>query len=300
MNYDTLKEEANKIAMDETKKAALTERLTQSGVPAKKRAPLARVLPAAAVIAVAVGAGLLLWKGSMNPPAVTPPAPVTQASETADAQTTIPQETRGAQAEPAQSENETPALNENATSAQSGTEEPGTEAARPVSQGSANDETEQGTESFHPEGNAGFMYNLGPGETAPPMPTLIRSFEGYEPVKYYAEKGSYVLSPALSAAIEKYGSDPMVHYYLKITVIDPDAPSRTWDEWEALYNQEIERMWTPEVNGEFSILRSKVWETTTAVEFAMYLRDPAFLENFPASPDYGYIIELFDEQSSIK
>jgi hypothetical protein len=291
MNYETLKEEAKNITMDETKKEEMAQTLRQTKTT-RKRSPLIRALPAAAVLAVAVGAGLLLWKGSLNPPAVTLPAPVTQATETADAQTAIPQETRGSQ--------DGPALSENETSAQSGTEEPGTEAARPVSQGSANDETEQGTESFPPEGNAGFMYNLGPGETAPPMPTLIRSFEGYEPVKYYAEKGSYVLSPALSAAIEKYGSDPMVHYYLKITVIDPDAPSRTWDEWEALYNQEIERMWTPDVNGEFSILRSKVWETTTAVEFALYLRDPAFLENFPASPDYGYVIELFDEQSSVK
>ncbi len=64
--------------------------------------------------------------------------------------------------------------------------------------------------------------------------------------------------------------------------------------------REIERMWTPDVNGEFTILRSKVWEETTAVEFALYLRDPSFLENFPASPDYGYIIELFDEQTNVK
>ena len=287
MNYETLKEETNKITMDETKKRALTERLTQSEVPAKKRAPLMRVLPAAAVIAVAVGAGLLLWRVMTVPPASTVPINGTGAAETAS-----PQETRGSQEEPAQSETETPATG--------GTEEPGTEAARPVSQGSANDVAEQGTADSNPAENAGYMYNLGPGETAPPMPTLIRSYEGCEPVKYYAEKGSYVLSPALSAAIEKYGSDPMVHYYLKITVIDPDAPSRTWDEWEALYMREIERIWTPEVNGEFSVLRSKLWDETTAVELALYLRDPAFLENFPVSPDYGYVIELFDEQSSIK
>ena len=292
MNYKTLKEEANKITLDETKKRALTERLTQSGVPAKKHAPLLRVLPAAAVIAVAVGAGLILWKGSANPPVIAPPESTVSANETAAAETALPQETHGSQEEPAQSENETPAPG--------GTEEPGTETTLPVSQGSANDAADQGTADFNPAENAGFMYNLGPGETAPPMPTLIRSFEGYEPVKYYAEKGSYVLSPALSAAIEKYGSDPMVHYYLRITVIDPDAPSRTWDEWEALYMREIDRMWTPEVNGEFSVLRSKLWDETTAVELALYLRDPAFLENFPASPDYGYVIELFDEQSAVK
>ena len=300
MNYETLKEEANKITMDEAQKTALTERLTQSGVPAKKRAPLARVLPAAAVIALAVGAGLILWKGSANPPTVTPDGPgstLAAATEAGDSAAPTAEQTETTandiSAPPTEPVNEEPA-------AEPFTEEPASEINPPIQQGSAADNAEETGSGWFPSAGHANLWALGPGETAPPMPTLIRSYEGYEPVKYYAVKGSYVLSPALSAAIEKYGSDPMVHYYLKITVIDPDAPSRTWDEWEALYNQEIERMWTPDVNGEFSILRSKVWETTTAVEFALYLRDPAFLENFPASPDYGYIIELFDEQSPVK
>ena len=293
MNYEALKEEATKITMDETKKAALTERLTTTDVPHKKRSPLARALPAAAVLAVVLGAGLLLWHGMTEPPAVVAPGSTVPATEPAADQTASPQETRDTESEAARTDREEPTPNTN--------EEQLSENKPPVSQGSANDETQAGDVSSFPADISGNMWCLREGETAPEMPTLIRSFEGYEPVKYYAEKGSYVLSPALSAAIEKYGDDPMVHYYVKINVIDPNAgTSRTWDEWEALYQREIDRMWTPDVNGEFSILRSEVWGETTAVEFALYLRDPAFLKSFPASPDYGYILELFDEQSAVK
>ena len=299
MNYEKLREDAQNLVMDAAAKRAMTERLLAARNK-QKRTTVWRVLPAAAALLIAVGAGVILWHGAANPPAVTPDAAEptvaapTEAGETA-ATVNEQTETEAAvtPAPPTEPFNEEPA-------AEPFTEEPASEINPPMQQGSASDNTKETVSGWIPSAGHAFLYNLGPGETAPPMPTLIRSYPGYEPVKYYAPTGSYVLSPALSAAIEKYGSDPMIHYYLRITVIDPDAPSRTWDEWEALYMREIERMWTPDVNGEFTILRSKVWEETTAVEFALYLRDPAFLEHFPASPDYGYIIELFDEQSSVK
>ena len=298
MNYDKLKEDAERVVMDETAKRAITARL-QSEKTKPKRAPVWRVLPAAAALLIAVGAGVILWHAGANPPTVTPYAPkptiaATEANESA-APTAEQTETdaNDISAPPTEPVNEEPA-------AEPFSEEPASEINPPMQQGSANESTEDTPANSVPAGEQGNMWMLRPGETAPPMPTLIRSYPGYEPVKYYAPTGSYVLSPALSAAIEKYGSDPMIHYYLRITVIDPDAPSRTWDEWEALYQREIDRMRTQDVNGEFTILRSKVWEETTAVEFALYLRDPAFLEHFPASPDYGYIIELFDEQTNVK
>ena len=302
MNYEKLREDAGRIGMDEAAKRAMTARLLAARNK-QKRTTVWRVLPAAAALLIAVGAGVILWHGAANPPAVTPDAAEPTVAEPTEAGETAATANEQTETEAAV----TPApptepFTEETPTAPIG-EEPATQADSPVfQQGSANDtSTENGEGCFLPPAEIpGNLWMLGPGETAPPMPTLIRSYPGYEPVKYYAPTGSYVLSPALSAAIEKYGSDPMIHYYLRITVIDPDAPSRTWDEWEALYMREIERMWTPDVNGEFTILRSKVWEETTAVEFALYLRDPAFLENFPASPDYGYIIELFDEQSSMK
>ncbi len=299
MNYEKLKEDAERVVMDETAKRAMTERL-QSEKSKPKRAPVWRVLPAAAALLIAVGAGVILWRAGANPPTVTPVVPeptIAASTEAGDTAATTAEQTETAandiSAPPTEPFNEE-------TAAEPFTEEPVSEINPPMQQGSASDNTKETVSGWIPSAGHAFLYSLGPGETAPPMPTLIRSYPGYEPVKYYAPKGSWVLSPALSAAIEKYGSDPMIHYYLRITVIDPDAPSRTWDEWEALYMRESERMWTPDVNGEFTILRSKVWEETTAVEFALYLRNPAFLEHFPASPDYGYIIELFDEQSAVK
>ena len=298
MNYEKLREDAQRVVMDAAAKRAMTERLLAARNK-QKRTTVWRVLPAAAALLIAVGAGVILWHAGANPPTVTPYAPeptiaATEANESA-APTAEQTETdaNDISAPPTEPFNEEP-------TAEPFSEEPASESNPPMQQGSANESTEEAPANSVPAGEQGNMWMLRPGETAPPMPTLIRSYPGYEPVKYYAPTGSYVLSPALSAAIEKYGSDPMIHYYLRITVIDPDAPSRTWDEWEALYMREIERMWTPDVNGEFTILRSKVWEETTAVEFALYLRDPAFLENFPASPDYGYIIELFDEQTNVK
>lgn len=300
MNYEKLKEDAQKLTMDETKKRAMTTRL-QAAANKPDRAPARRVLPAAAALLIAVGAGAILWHTSVNQPTVTPVepratiAPATEAGNS-EAQTA---EHAGTDANELPAPPRTEPVCEE-TSTEPFREDPAAESHPPVQQGSASEGTEETVSGWIPSAGHAFLYNLGPGETAPPMPTLIRSYPGYEPVKYYVQKGSWVLSPALSAAIEKYGDDPMVHYYLRISVIDPDAPQRTFDEWEALYQREIERMWTPEVNGEFSILRSKVWDDTTAVELALYLRDPAFLENFPASPDYGYIIELFDEQTGVK
>ncbi len=299
MNYEKLREDAGRIGMDEAAKRAMTARLLAAeGKP--KRAPVRRVLPAAAALLIAVGAGVILWHAGANPPTVTPYAPeptiaATEANESA-APTAEQTETdaNDISAPPTEPFNEEPA-------AEPFSEEPASEINPPMQQGSANESTEEAPANSVPAGEQGNMWMLRPGETAPPMPTLIRSYPGYAPVKYYAPTGSYVLSPALSAAIEKYGNDPTVHYYVKITVIDPNAgTSRTWDEWEALYMREIERMRASDVNGEFSILRTNQWDETTAVEFALYLRDPAFLENFPASPDYGYIIELFDEQSAVK
>ena len=298
MNYEKLKEDAERIVMDETAKRAMTERL-QSEKSKPKRAPVWRVLPAAAALLIAVGAGVILWHAGANLPTVTPVIPeptiaATEANESA-APTADQSETAAndISAPPTEPFNEEPA-------AEPFTEEPVSEINPPMQQGSANEATEGNPTNDATAEPVGNLWMLRPGETAPPMPTLIRSYPGYEPVKYYAPTGSWVLSPALSAAIEKYGSDPMIHYYLRITVIDPDAPSRTWDEWEALYQRESERMRTSDLNGEFHILRSTVWDETTAVEFALYLRDPAFLEHFPASPDYGYVIELFDEQSAVK
>ena len=301
MNYEKLREDAGRIGMDEAAKRAMTARLLAAeGKP--KRAPVRRVLPAAAALLIAVGVGAVLWHSSANPPKVTSTVPgptiaaPTEAGETAS--TSAEQTETGANDISAPP---TEAFIEETLTAPIG-EEPATQDESPVfQQGSANEATEENTVNDAPAGLGGNMWMLGPGETAPPMPTLIRSYPGYAPVKYDAPIGSYILSPALSAAIEKYGDDPMVHYYVKITVIDPNAgTSRTWDEWEALYMREIERMRASDVNGEFSILRTNQWDETTAVEFALYLRDPAFLENFPASPDYGYIIELFDEQSAVK
>ena len=298
MNYEKLREDAQNLVMDAAAKRAMTERLLAARNK-QKRTTVWRVLPAAAALLIAVGAGVILWHAGANPPTVTPYAPeptiaATEANESA-APTAEQTETdaNDISAPPTEPFNEEP-------TAEPFSEEPASESNPPMQQGSANESTEEAPANSVPAGEQGNMWMLRPGETAPPMPTLIRSYPGYEPVKYYAPTGSYVLSPALSAAIEKYGEDPMVHYYLRITVIDPDAPSRTWDEWEALYQREIDRMRASDVNGEFSILRTNQWDETTAVEFALYLRDPTFLEHFPASPDYGYIIELFDEQSSVK
>ena len=300
MNYEKLREDAQNLVMDAAAKRAMTERLLAARNK-QKRTTVWRVLPAAAALLIAVGAGVILWHAGANPPKVMPDAAeptVAAPTEAGETAATVNEQTEtGANDVSAPP---TEAFIEETLTAPIG-EEPATQAESPVfQQGSANEATEENTVNDAPAGLGGNMWMLRPGETAPPMPTLIRSYPGYEPVKYYAPIGSYILSPALSAAIEKYGSDPMIHYYLRITVIDPDAPSRTWDEWEALYMREIERMRASDVNGEFSILRTNQWDETTAVEFALYLRDPAFLENFPASPDYGYIIELFDEQSAVK
>ena len=283
MNYEILKQDAQKITMTPEAKRAVKERLLEAG-NAPKHAPLKRIVPAAVIVLAAVGAGVLLWRAGATPPAVTPDAPGT----------TLPAQ---ATEEMTQPTNEAPL-----PQTQPPVEEPTAQKETPpVQQGSANDAADESAVTFPADTAQGNLWILGPGETAPPMPTLIRSFPGYEPVKYYAPKGSYVLSPALSAAIEKYGGDPMVHYYLRISVIDYSGRELTTpDEWEAFYLREIERMRTPEMNGEFSVSRSKIRDATTAVELALYLRDPAFLNNFPASPDCGYIIELFDEQSAVK
>ena len=291
MNYDTLKTEAQKIMMDKEAKEDMTLRLRQAG-PQKKRTPFARVLPAAAVLAVAVGAGLILWKGSLNPPAVPKDDPTAEVAVSSE-ESTAPADGTDAAAADQTTNSDTPTENTQSFHGfMQGSDR--TDLADPDESTTAQDSPRQ-----FPEGSN--LWMLKGDETAPEMDTLVRSYPGYEPGKYYASAGTRTLSPALSAAIAQYGNDHVV-YLLRITVTDFTGEAlMTPDAQEAFYQSQIERLWgNGQTDVEFGIYRITDENKNTVVEFIAHLHDPACLDTLNWSPDCFYLLELYDEQSAVK
>ena len=147
------------------------------------------------------------------------------------------------------------------------------------------------------EGNGPFQR-----EGDPPIQyrTLVESYGEAKSVKYpWIGPGDHLISKALGDAITEYGNNN-VTYRLRLTVCYEPLSKMTPDEQRAFYQAEADRFGLSD-KVVFIIESFKDDHTgEEAVTFSAHLYDPSFLDTFPDNPDFGYLIELFGEESCVK
>ena len=273
MKQEELKQAASDIRLGETQKARLLRRLAETPEPERKTG-VRRIAVPVGVCAAAALAFVLAWNVTHK---TAVPAPAQNGN--ADMEQTVTQE-KSAEGR-SQTEQASPQ-----------TEVQPAEA--PVSQTSAQEYNGGAEVVLAPDQSVNRPFS---GEWNPD--TLIRDYPEVGPLKYYAPKaGDWILSPALSRAMEVNGSEG-VQYLLRITVLDYAAEHPTPESQEAFYLAEADRIG---LNDQITFMVETATDKNgnKAVTFSAVLHDPAFLADFPAAPTCGYIIELYDEQSAVK
>ena len=134
---------------------------------------------------------------------------------------------------------------------------------------------------------------------------LVETYGDMQPVKYpWIGPGDHIISKALGDAINAYGNDN-VTYRLRLTAYYEPLSKMTPDEQRAFYLAEADRFAAADENlpdkAVFVVESFKDDNTgEETVTFSAQVYDPAFLDSFPDHPDFGYLIELFGEKSSVK
>lgn len=135
--------------------------------------------------------------------------------------------------------------------------------------------------------------------------TLVESYGDMEPVKYpWIGPGDHTISKALGDAIAAYGNDN-VTYRLRLTAYYEPLADMTPDAQRAFYLAEADRFRqaVDDLSDKAVFVVESFKDDNTGEEivtFGAHLYDPSFLDSFPDSPDFGYLIELFGEKSCVK